>query len=285
MITDTFDGYLRRLGVIDPGAPSIEGLFALQRAHLERVSYDNVEIQLGRPPGMDPEGAARRVADGLGGYCYHLNGAFALLLETLGYDVTRHSGGVYGDAASREVNGEHLALTVRVDGEAYWVDVGLGDGPYEPLPLREGTYEQGGFRYAMRPLEPMEGEGPGWSLLSPDMHMPRMNFRGAPAATADFRAKHTWLSTSEDSPFVRTLALFRRDARGVDVLRGRVLRRIDAAEVTSERELGTAEEFHEVLSTVFRRPGDDLSPADRAALWERVDRAHTGWLASRPRTD
>ncbi|WP_405831345.1 arylamine N-acetyltransferase [Streptomyces sp. NBC_00105] len=138
MISDIFDGYLRRLGVIDPGAPSVEGLFALQRAHLERIAYDNIDIQLGRPPGIDPELSARRFAAGRGGYCFHLNGGLALLLETLGYEVTRHIGGVCDDAASREVGGGHLTLTVRVDGTAYWVDAGLGDGPYEPLPLREG---------------------------------------------------------------------------------------------------------------------------------------------------
>ncbi|GLV86168.1 arylamine N-acetyltransferase [Streptomyces lavendulae subsp. lavendulae] len=280
MITDTFDGYLRRLGVIDPGAPSAEGLFALQRAHLERVSYDNIDIQLGRPPGIDPGAAARRIAAGLGGYCYHLNGAFALLLDALGYDVSLHVGGVYRDAGSREVSGGHLALTVRVDGEAYWVDTGLGDSPYEPLPLREGTYEQGGFHYRMRRLEPLEGEGPGWSLLSSDMHVPRMNFRDAPARTSDFQAMHTWLSTSADSPFVRTLALFRRDARGTDVLRGRVLSRVEPVKGTTERELATPEEFYETLATVFRRHNDDLTAEDRTALWERVNGAHAAWLAS-----
>jgi arylamine N-acetyltransferase len=281
MISDILDGYLRRLGVNDPGSPTAAGLFALQRAHLERISYDTIDIQLGRPPGIDPELSARRIAAGHGGYCYHLNGAFALLLGSLGYDVTRHVGGVYRDPASREVSGGHLALTVRVDGAAYWVDVGFGDSPYEPLPLREGTYEQGGFRYEMRRLDPLAGEGEGWSLLSPDMHMPRMNFRDAPAATADFEALHSWLSTSPDSPFVRTLALFRRDAEGVDVLRGRVLRRIDALKGTTERQLDTPEEFYEAFATVFRRAGAGLTPADRAALWARVTLAHEARPASR----
>ncbi|MCY0952697.1 hypothetical protein [Streptomyces sp. H27-S2] len=61
-------GYLRRLGVTGHGRPCAEGLFALQRAHLERVAYDNIDIQLGRPPGIDPERSARRVAAGGGGY-------------------------------------------------------------------------------------------------------------------------------------------------------------------------------------------------------------------------
>ncbi|MFF3675218.1 arylamine N-acetyltransferase [Streptomyces sp. NPDC002120] len=281
MISDIFDGYLRRLGVIDPGAPSAEGLFALQRAHLERIAYDNIDIQLGRPPGIDPELSARRFAAGRGGYCFHLNGGLALLLETLGYEVTRHIGGVCDDAASREVGGGHLTLTVRIEGTTYWVDAGLGDGPYEPLPLREGAYEQGGLRYRLERLEPQAGEGAGWSLLTRDMHMPRMNFRDAPAATADFEAMHTWLSTAEDSVFVRTFALFRRDAEGADVLRGRILTRLDSAKGTSERELADADELFEIIGSVFGRDLDDLTAADRAALWARVQQAHEAWLAAR----
>ncbi|MFI9063131.1 arylamine N-acetyltransferase [Streptomyces sp. NPDC053429] len=150
---------MRRLRVTDPGTPSAENLFALHRAHVERVPFENPGIQLGRPPGIDPELSVRRLAAGAGGYCFHLNGAFSALLETLGYDVTRHYGGVVPDPGSRDVSGDHLTLTVRVEGAENLVDVGLGDGPHEPLPLREGTYEQGGFPYALERLEPQEAEG------------------------------------------------------------------------------------------------------------------------------
>ncbi|MCY0945047.1 arylamine N-acetyltransferase family protein [Streptomyces antarcticus] len=274
-------GYLRRLGVTGHGRPCAEGLFALQRAHLERVAYDNIDIQLGRPPGIDPERSARRVATGGGGYCFHLNGAFALLLESLGYAVTRHAGGVNADPGSRTVSGDHLALTVRVGGAGYFVDTGLGDGPYEPLPLREGTYEQGRFRYTMERLEPLEGEGPGWTYRNPGGPMPRVNFRDAPAAMSDFAAMDTRLSTDAESPFVRTLALLRRDADGVDVLRGRVLSRIDPAKGTSERELAGQEEFCAAVEGVFGRRLDDLTPADRAALWAAACRSHEAWLSRR----
>ncbi|OKK18511.1 hypothetical protein AMK16_19710 [Streptomyces sp. CB00455] len=275
-------GYLERLGTTDPGSPCAEGLFALHRAHLERVPYENIDIQLGRPPGIDPALSARRFAAGRGGYCYHLNGAFALLLESLGYEVTRHTGGVNADPAERGVNGGHLTLTVRVDGAAYFVDAGLGDGPHEPLPLREGVYARGGgARYVLERLEPLDGEGPGWTYRNPGGPMPRMNFRDAVATMSGFEGMHRWLSTGADSPFVRTLALLRRDARGIDVLRGRVLSRIEPAKGTSERELADRDELFEVIATVFGRRLDDLTPVDRAALWARVCATHEDWLASR----
>ncbi|MFC9294461.1 arylamine N-acetyltransferase [Streptomyces sp. NPDC057011] len=278
MTTGIFADYLRRLGVTGPHTPSVEGLFALQRAHLERVPYENIDIQLGRPPGIDPELSARRFGAGRGGYCFHLNGGFAALLASLGYDVTHHLGGAYEEADAREVNGNHLALTVRVGGEAYFVDAGLGDGPYEPLPLREGSYEQGGFGYR---LERLDGAEPGWTFHNVGGPFPVMNFLSAPVTMADFAEEHRRLSTAEDSPFIRTLALLRRDATGIDLLRGRVLSRIDPDKGPVERELGGAEEFFDAVEGVFGRELDDLTPADRAALWAGVERAHEAWLASR----
>lgn len=52
---------------------------------------------LGENWGLDPIASAHRIAlHGRGGYCSHLNGAFAELLDSLGYHVHRHVGGVHG---------------------------------------------------------------------------------------------------------------------------------------------------------------------------------------------
>jgi len=77
--------YLQRLGLEHPGPPSADGLRALHEAHVEQVAYEALEIQLGRPTTVDPhEAAARIVGQHRGGYCYHLNGAFSLLLGRWG---------------------------------------------------------------------------------------------------------------------------------------------------------------------------------------------------------
>ncbi|GAA2387189.1 arylamine N-acetyltransferase [Streptomyces glaucosporus] len=270
--------HLDRLGVSDPGLPSADGLFALQRAHLERVPYENIGIQLGRPPGIDPLLSVRRFAAGQGGYCFHLNGGFAALLRALGYDVTLHLGGVHQSPEGRGASGDHLALTVRVGGEEYFVDVGLGDGPYDPLPLRAGTYRQGPFTYR---LEPSADEPGGWVFHhDPASSFTHMVFRGEPARMDDFADEHRRLSTAPDSPFLKVLTLLRRDAKGVDLLRGRVLARIDAAG-TAERTLDDMDEWFAVVTDLFGRDPSDLDADDRTALWDRVTRAHEAWSASR----
>lgn len=259
----------------------MEELFALQRAHLERIPYENVGIQLGRPPGMEAELSVRRFAAGQGGYCFHLNGGFAALLEALGYDVARHVGGVHQDPAGRGATGDHMALTVRVGGEGWFVDVGLGDGPHEPLPLRAGTYRRGPFTYRM---EPSVAEPGGWTFHHDARStFPVMEFRGEAASPEDFADEHRRLSTAADSPFMTTFTALRRDPDTVHVLRGRVLLRIGAAGA-QERVVDAPEEWFGLLEGAFRRDLGDLDAADRAALWERVGRAHEEWLGSRRET-
>ena len=105
-----------------------------------------------RLPRVDP---SRRIR-GPGGYCFHLNGAFSELLWSLGYDVTRHVGGVHGpDGPDEGALTNHLVLTVSGlptdDNESgdWYVDAGLGDALHEPVPLRPATFEQGPFALSL----------------------------------------------------------------------------------------------------------------------------------------
>ncbi|WBP85371.1 arylamine N-acetyltransferase family protein [Kitasatospora cathayae] len=275
------DGYLAALGVARPAAPTAEALWALHRAQVERVAYENLDIHLGRPTGIGAAESVARIVRGRGGYCFHLNGALGALLTALGYDVTLHRAGVQStpeDPAG--ASGNHLALTVRLDGERWLVDAGLGDGLYEPLPLREGSHTQGPFTYALAPSTAVPG---GWRFT----HDPRGSFTGMdfapePVELSSFAAEHLRLSTSPESGFVRTLTAHRRDGKGVDVLRGCVLRRIEAGG-TDERTVDSADDWYEVLAGVFRLDLTDVDASARAELWQRIRSAHREWeTAGRP---
>ncbi|MFD3546707.1 arylamine N-acetyltransferase [Streptomyces sp. NPDC058655] len=272
------DGYMAVLGVARPAAPTVEALWALHRAQVERVAYENLDIHLGRATGIGAAESVARILRGRGGYCFHLNGAFGALLTALGYDVTLHRAGVQGapeDPAG--ATGDHLALTVRLDGERWLVDAGLGDAVHEPLPLREGSYTQGPFTYAMAPSAAEPG---GWRFT----HDPRGSFRAMdfapdPVELSSFAAEHARLSTSPESGFVRVLTAQRRDAEGVDVLRGCVLRRIGIAG-TDERTIDCADHWYGVLAGVFHLDLTDVAAPARAQLWHRVHTAHQKWRAA-----
>lgn len=275
-------GYLRRLGIDDPGRPSAANLRALHRAHVERVPYEVMDVQLGRPTTVDPVDSVARVLNGRGGYCVQLNGAFSVLLTALGYDVTWHRAGVQANRASPPVSAgapaPHLALTVRIDGERWLVDVGLGDGLHEPVPLREAAFRQGPFAFELLPSEVDPG---GWRFRNHDRgSIAGMDFTTTPAGHDDFAEWHPFLSTSPESRLVRAVAVIRRDAAGADVLVGCMLRRVDG-DCAAPRELATADDWFGALADVFDLPLADLDDEERTALWKRVRNAHEAWLAAR----
>ena len=273
--------FLQRLGLDEIEPPSVAGLHRLHRAFVERIPYEVIEIQLQRPTTLDPfEATDRIVRRRRGGYCYHLNGAFSTLLAALGYRVGLHRAGVQNHAEPRAgIFQNHLAWTVKdlpdQPDTAWLVDVGLGDALYEPLPLREGAYQQGPFRYSLRPSDIAPG---GWRFE----HDARGSFRGMDfepqsASMADFAEKHEYLSNSPESGFVRVCTAQRRDAQGVDILRALTLSRLDA-DSRPPTVLESPEKWYAALADVFGLTLDDVSAADRDRLWRRVVAQHERYL-------
>ena len=267
--------YLHRLGVPDPGAPSAEALRRLHVAHVERIPYETVGIALGRPVGIAPEESVARIVAGWGGYCYHLNGAFSWLLTRLGYAVQRHLGGVQTPGRSAPgPNGNHLALTVRLDGHVWLVDVGLGLGLHEPLPLRAGEHRQGRFTVELSRSALTDG----WRLEQDcriDVFQ-AMDFADATASMDDFQAKHIRLSTDPRSGFVAWVSVQLRTADAAWGLKNLVLTRFDG-DATPQRNLDSPGILWETLEDLFHFAPPDLTDAEREALWDRLWAAHREW--------
>lgn len=282
------DRYLARLGQ-EAAPPSAAALRALHRAHVERVAWETLWIQSGERWGTDPAESAARIANtGRGGYCFHLNGAFSWLLGELGYDVTRHRGGVHGpDGPAAGDLGNHLVLTVRGlpdDGHAegvWYVDVGLGDAILDPLPLVAGDHRSGPFTFALEPGPAEVGE---WHLA----HHPRGAFAGmtwsaAPAVMGEFAADHRHLMCDDDSQFVRWLVMSRRDATGGDLLTGLHYRRV--GDDPTSAKAGSEAELFAIVGDVFGTDVSAIAPEVRRAVWERTEAAHRAAEAARAATD
>ncbi len=279
-------GYLDRLGLQRPRTPSYPALEAIHRAQVERIAYNTIDIQLGRPAPIEPDQVVAMIAaTGRAGYCFHLNGALAALLEAVGFEVRRHRGGVWSEPNEVPLRpfANHLALTVHAlptadnPGGAWFVDAGLGDALYEPIPLRIGAVVQGGFSYTLEPSPVLAG---GWRFH----HDPRgtfrtMDFEMAPAAVADFALAHRYLSTSPESGFVRKLSVQRRDADGCDRLVSATLHRVDGGG-TSTTEFATMPEWREQLAERFRLALDDIGADELRWLWQRVRRDQDEWNRS-----
>ncbi|HWW53837.1 MAG TPA: arylamine N-acetyltransferase [Acidimicrobiales bacterium] len=278
--------YLRRLG-LDAEPASAEALRWLHRRQVERIPYETMWLHAGEAWGIDPLDSTARIAlSSRGGYCYHLNGAFAELLASLGYQVTRHVGGVHGPAGpDAQTVGNHLVLTVQGlpcdenPSGTWYVDVGLGDALHEPLPLAAGDYEQAPFHLA---LAETQGRAASWHLT----HDPAGGFVGMAwtmneADMSQFMAKHQWLSTSPDSPFLQVAMAEHRDATGVDVIRGLIVSRV--GDGATSRELSGRTEWFGVLGDLFDLRFDGSAPDVLDHLWDGVLATHRAWdAAGRP---
>jgi N-hydroxyarylamine O-acetyltransferase len=134
---DTVLAYLDRIGVTRPAAGDAAGLRAVHLAHQLTVPFENLSIHLAEPISLDEGDLVDKIVRRRrGGFCYELNGAFALLLEALGARVSRVAAGVYGEAGLSPPF-DHLALVVHpADGSGPWLaDVGFGSHSDYPLLL------------------------------------------------------------------------------------------------------------------------------------------------------
>jgi N-hydroxyarylamine O-acetyltransferase len=127
--------YLSRIGVARPPELDAAALRELHLAHLMAVPFENLSIHLDEPISLEPADLiAKIVRRRRGGFCYELNGAFALLLESLGAQVSRVAARVHGESGLGPPF-DHLALIVRLaDGSGPWLaDVGFGRHSRYPL--------------------------------------------------------------------------------------------------------------------------------------------------------
>jgi N-hydroxyarylamine O-acetyltransferase len=139
------EAYLLRIHYEGPRHPTPEVLRNLHRAHMLSVPFENLDIPAMRPIVLDTERILHKVVDLYrGGFCYELNGAFAWLLRSFGFEVNMLSARVARKDGSSSPEFDHMALEVRDAVGDFWLsDVGFGDCFLEPLSLTSPTeFEQ-----------------------------------------------------------------------------------------------------------------------------------------------
>ncbi|MGC5015182.1 arylamine N-acetyltransferase family protein [Streptosporangium sp. DT93] len=271
----TIGPMLHRIGHRGPVAADQETLFALHRAWRKTVPYENLDIQLGRPIGLDADALFDKlVLRRRGGYCFEQNAGLAMLLRLAGFRVTMVEAGALRADRGEAAWGNHNALLADLDGRRWLADAGIGDGFVEPLPLREGPHAQGDATYRLERLDPDT-----WRFHHrPDGSIPSYDLRLSPREIADFAARSRELSTSDRSVYVTTLMAARPVAGHTLLLLSRTLRRLGTGDRTP-RTIGDVDEFARTLSTDFLVPLDDLGPDGVARLWDRTGTQDDLWRA------
>jgi N-hydroxyarylamine O-acetyltransferase len=266
------DAYLARIGLDHRPPPTLAGLTALHRAHLLAIPYENLDVQLGRPVTIErPPIFEKMVERRRGGWCYEMNGMLGWALGELGFRVTRATGAVVREMKGELAEGNHLVLRVELPEGLYLADVGFGDGPRDPIPVRVGAFASHGFHFGLSRVDE------NWWRFANDPRggAPSFDFNLAPASEALLAEKCAMLQTSPQSPFVQNLVAQRHTPDGLAILRGRTLRTITGQGVDT-RTLADEGELLATLREVFT-----LDVPEVGALWPKIVARHEEMLAQK----
>jgi N-hydroxyarylamine O-acetyltransferase len=237
------DAYLARIGYTGAREPRADVLSDLHRAHMLAVPFENLDIHLGVENVLDADHVFDKVVTRRrGGWCYELNGLFALLLEALGFRVTRHSASV---VLSDPPSPDFAHLTLRVDLDRPWLaDVGFGASFTRPLRFDdEEDQERDGKRYRLARA------ADGRMVLHED-DAPQYAFALEPRRMEQFAEMCTRQQTDTGSHFLQAPMCTRATQEGRETLSGMRLITTTPAGRT-ERELGSEGERIAVLRDVF----------------------------------
>jgi N-hydroxyarylamine O-acetyltransferase len=253
--------YFARIGYTGAARPDRETLAALQRAHRFAVTFENLDIPLGRGIALAPERLlAKIVAGRRGGYCFEQNGLFLEVLKTIGYEARPLLARVWLGAEATPGRTHTLNL-VRLGGEELIVDVGFGGSFVPPMPLAAGAEAatDDGARHRLT-ADPDHGwmlerdGGEGWQR--------QYSFTPDPAWPADLEMANHFTATRPGTRFTTLRIASAPTGDGYVSL-------IDRALTTSRmgksetREIGDVVEYRRVLAELF---GLELSTEEAEAL-------------------
>lgn len=241
MIAATFNltAYCQRIGYTDELRPDITTVQALMQHQLRSVPFENLDVLAGKPISLNPDDiVAKIVGKQRGGYCYEVNGLFAMALQALQipYQFVAARPMFYPMKRPRT----HMALLVTLDGVEWLCDLGFGSyGIREPLRLDalETPIPQGYDTF-------MLSEEGGDIILKAQVEgawAKQYGFNRCPVEWIDF-APANWLnSTHPDAVFTQKPLVVCFTANGRNILFGDSFKQVDAG-ITTQRTLAPHEQ-------------------------------------------
>lgn len=241
MHSNNFDlsNYFRRIHYTGPAAVDTETLQAIMRHQLFSVPFENLDVQAGKVVSLVPEEITDKlIQQDRGGYCYEVNGLFAMALEALGIP--------YRFVAARPMfypvrrPKTHMAIVAEVEGRQWLCDLGFGSyGIRAPIALddldRDMIQDFDTFR--------LSRNASGEYLLQAKVEGEWCNQYGfdlSPQEWIDFAPANYLNSTHPDAIFVQKLLIVQHLPEGRVILLGNTLKTVTANGV-EKRQLTDAE--------------------------------------------
>ncbi len=261
--------YLDRIHFEDSPALDLATLSKIHHQHLCHIPYENIDVQLQLPLDFDINRIfTKLVTHARGGWCYEMNGLLGWALKEIGFEVQRMSGAVMRAEKGQAQLGNHLVLEVRLD-QPYLVDVGLGDGIREPIPLVQGSHTQGGLEYALEQLNDgyWRFHNHAYSNIS------SYDFLHETADESELLSKCKLLQSDPSSLFRKLLIAQRFTPQGIHVQVGRISTFIDETG-RSTQIIDNLDTLHTHLAATFGL-NVNLTP-----VWSKICKAHEQLMSS-----
>lgn len=244
----TLQSYFDRIGFHDDAKADIATLTKMMRCQLFTVPFENLDVQAGKVVSLVPEEIAEKIlCRNRGGYCYEVNGIFAMALEALGIP--------YQFVAARPMfypvkrPKTHMAIVLKIDGEQWLCDLGFGSyGIRAPMRLSLIDVEvkqdfdtfmlskTNNNEYILKAL--VEGE---WEN--------QYGFDLYPQEWIDFVPANYLNSTHPDTIFVQKLLIVLHHQTGRKILVGDMLKTVENGQM--EKQTISPEDRVAILSRQF----------------------------------
>ncbi len=220
--------YLERIGLQHAPKADLDGLAQLMRAQLFAVPFENLDVQAGLEISLEPQAILQKILGrARGGYCYEVNGLFAMALGALGFRC-RILGARPMFYPTRRAK-THMVVAVQLGATSYLCDTGFGSyGLRAPLAIEvtdEGVW-QDWDRFRLQPLDAGELALQAW--VDGDWRS-QFSFDDYPMEMLDFGPANYFNSHSPEAIFVQKIVIVQHTPAARRMLVGCEYREISAA--------------------------------------------------------
>jgi len=248
MTSFSLDQYFKRINFRGEAKANQATLTEMMRCQLMHVPFENLDVQAGKIVSLERNDIVEKILfNQRGGYCYEVNGLFAMALNALGIPYFFVAARPLTHGARKPKT--HMAVIVNLNGEKWLCDCGYGGhGIRAPLRLSLLDIEvnQDGEMFMLSLFN--EQELVVKSKMGDDWE-PLYAFDLTPQSWADFAPANYYNSTHHESIFVRKLLVVLCTSTGRKILFGQRLKIISNGQV--EKQILTAENRPVILREEF----------------------------------
>lgn len=232
------EDYLQRIGFVGEPRADIETITALMRCQLFSVPFENLDVQAGKIVSLVPEEIVEKIVyQPRGGYCYEVNGLFAMMLQSLNIPYQFIAARPMFYPVKRPKT--HMAIIAYVQGEQWLCDLGFGSyGIRAPINLKnidaEIKQDHDTFMLCYQKSEQQYQQEKNYILKAKvaGEWVNQYGFDLSPQEWIDFAPANYMNSTHPDAIFVQKLLIVLHNASGRHILVGDILKIIKDGKVT-----------------------------------------------------